>query len=103
MNPSASSRPPRERRAEDRRTSTDRRGSQRRLVVDRRYSTERRGSSGTWLAAEPPAEHVRNAMQLLAAALDSQTPVSSDEFARHAEAALARLSLALAGLEENRR
>lgn len=102
MSPSPSL-PPRERRNEDRRAGADRRGSQRRLVVDRRYSTERRGSSGTWLAAEPPAEHVRNAMQLLASVLDSQTPVTPAEFARHAEAALARLSLALAALEEKRR
>lgn len=103
MNSQASSLPPRERRTDDRRTGTDRRGSHRRLVVDRRFSNERRSSSGTWVAAEPPAEHVRNAMQLLVSALESQTPMTVDEFARHAEAAMTRLSLALAALEEKRR
>jgi hypothetical protein len=73
------------------------------MVLDRRFATERRSSSGTWVAAEPPAEHLRNAMQLLLSAVESETPLPPAEFARLAESALARLSLALNALEENRR
>ena len=72
------------------------------MVVDRRFSTERR-TSGTWLATEPPVEHLRNVMQLLLAALDSQTPLTAAEVNRLAEGALARLSLVLAALEDDRR
>lgn len=100
-----STKPPRDRRAVARRSGTDRREADRRAVADRRYNTERRASSsarassGAWLAAEPPAEHLRNAIQLLAATLDDQSPLTHAEFAQHAQAALARLTLALAALE----
>jgi hypothetical protein len=75
---------------------------ERRAGVDRRFGTELRASSGVWLSVEPPAEHVRNAMQLLMGALDSEPPMTAEAFARLAEATLTRLGLALATLENRR-
>jgi hypothetical protein len=75
---------------------------ERRKGVDRRFGTEERASSGLWLSEEPPAEHVRNAMQLLMGALDSEPPMTAEAFARLAEATLTRLGLALATLENRR-
>jgi hypothetical protein len=103
VNESASPTPPSERRAGNRRSGTDRRGNQRRFVIDRRFSNDGHTPSGTWLAAEPPAEHVRNAMQLIMHGLESETPLTVAEFSRLAESALARLSLALADMEGDRR
>ena len=101
MNPSsAAPEVPSDRRAANRRTGIDRRAGERRLVVDRRYSAERRVVTGSWLTHEPPAEHVRNAMQLLVGALESDAALSPAEFTRLAESALVRLSLALDGLEK---
>jgi hypothetical protein len=50
---------------------------------------------------ETAAEHVRNAMQLLIGGLGKG--MSPDDLRGHAEAAIARLSLALAALEKNSR
>lgn len=72
------------------------------MVADRRFNTERHESSGVWLSDEPPAEHVRNAMQLLTGALDSEPRMTAEGFARLAEATLTRLGLALAALENRR-
>jgi hypothetical protein len=66
-------------------------------LVDRRYSADRR-ATGPWIRHEPPAEHIRNAMQLLVNALESENMTRAD-FARLTESALARLSLALAAIE----
>ena len=73
------------------------------MVVDRRLPTARRGTSGTWVSTEPPVEHMRNAMQLLVVAIEGGATLHPAEFTRLAESALARLSLALAAMEENRR
>lgn len=64
---------------------------------------ERRGASGAWLGVESPAEHIRNAMQLLVAGLESETSLTATEFRSLADSTLARLSLALAALEGDRR
>ena len=53
-------------------------------------------------AHESPAEHVRNAMQLLVNAPENSPTVTPDNFAQVAESALARLHLALRGLERSR-
>ena len=92
-----------ERRAGDRRAGADRRGNQRRVVVDRRYATDRRSQSGLRSNFETPLEHLRNAMQVLIGAVESATPLTSDDFARRAEAALERLTRALSSLEAERR
>jgi hypothetical protein len=42
-------------------------------------------------------------MQLLIGAVESDTPLTSDDFARRAEAALERLTRALSSLEAERR
>jgi len=100
----SNSRGPRpERRSGDRRSGGDRRGTQRRVVVDRRYADERRSSSGMRPNVETPIEHIRNAMQVLIGAVESQAPLTRDDFARRAEAALERLTRALASLEAERR
>lgn len=72
------------------------------MVADRRFSTGRHSPLGTWLTPEPPAEHVRNAMQLLMGALDSDPPLTSEAFSRLAEATLTRLGLALVAIENRR-
>jgi hypothetical protein len=92
-----------ERRENNRRSGQERRGNQRRLIVDRRYSSERRGRASVLLASESPAEHVRNAMQLLVSALESETTLTPEDFADLAESTLARLNLALSGLERRTR
>lgn len=69
---------------------------------DRRYSGDRRSPSVIWLSPEPPAEHVRNAMQLLMGALDSDPPLTAEAYSRLAEATLTRLGFALAALEGRR-
>jgi hypothetical protein len=91
-----------ERRGTDRRAGADRRGNDRRVIVDRRYAPERRGSAGL-RGFETPLEHIRNAMQLLIGAVESETPLTGDDFARRAEAALERLTRALSSLEAERR
>lgn len=73
------------------------------MVVDRRFTSERRGFSGAWVGTEAPVEHIRNAMQLLVSSLESETALTTHEFARIAESALARLTIALSALEEDRR
>lgn len=103
MSASNSSGPRQERRATDRRTGADRRGTQRRVVVDRRYASDRRSSSGLRPDFETPLEHIRNAMQVLIGAVESHAPLTSDDFARRAEAALERLTRALSSLEAERR
>ena len=52
--------------------------------------------------SESPAEHVRNAMQLLVNAIETNPTVGPADFAQVAESALARLHLALRGLERSR-
>jgi hypothetical protein len=72
------------------------------VIADRRDTAQRHASASAWPAAEPPTEHLRNAIQLLVATLDDRTPLTPAEFARHAQAALARLTLALTALEEKK-
>lgn len=91
-----------ERREASRRSGLDRRETDRRLVIDRRYSSERRGRLRLLVAHESPAEHVRNAMQLLMTALETHPTLTAADFTHVAESALARLSLAIAGLEKPR-
>ena len=91
-----------ERRATNRRAGPDRRSAERRVVADRRFGAAERSPSGTWISPEPPDEHVRNAMQLLMAGLDSHPPLTAEAFSRLAEATLTRLGLALAALESRR-
>jgi hypothetical protein len=102
VSPSQPSAPRPERRAADRRAGADRRGTQRRVVVDRRYASDRRSQLGPH-GFETPLEHIRNAMQVLIGAVESETPLTSDDFARRAEAALERLTRALSSLEVERR
>ena len=90
-----------ERRSQDRRTGAERRANERRVVVDRRYSSDRR--SIPRMNVETPIEHIRNAMQLLVSAVESEAPLTPDDFARRAEAALERLTRALSSLETERR
>jgi hypothetical protein len=91
-----------QRRSGDRRSGGERRHSQRRSVRDRRGSPERRQPGfSDWVTRETAAEHVRNAMQLLIGGLGKG--MSPDDLRGHAEAAIARLSLALAALEKNSR
>lgn len=71
-------------------------------MMDRRFTTERRSVSGIWMSPEPPTEHVRNAMQLLMGALDSDPPLTAEAFSRLAEATLTRLGFALAAMENRR-
>jgi hypothetical protein len=92
-----------ERRTGDRRTGSDRRGTERRVVVDRRYAPDRRSQSMMRQGIETPIEHIRNAMQLLLGAVESEAALTSDDFARRAEAALERLTRALSSLEAERR
>ena len=103
MNFSNSSAPRQERRAGDRRAGSERRGNERRVVVDRRYAADRRSQTGLRHSFETPLEHIRNAMQVLIGAVESDTPLTSDDFARRAEAALERLTRALSSLEAERR
>jgi hypothetical protein len=98
---SPNSRP--ERRASDRRSGADRRGNQRRAVADRRYSSDRRNSPAFRANIETPIEHIRNAMQVLIGTIEYPEPLTSDEFALRAVAALERLTRALAALEGERR
>ena len=87
----------------DRRAANRRSGTERRMVNDRRFSDERRTPSGAWVGVETPAEHIRNAMQLLISGLESETTLSTPDFARIAESALSRLTVALSALESSRR
>ena len=103
MSLSQPSAPRPERRGGDRRAGSDRRGTERRVVVDRRYSSDRRSYAGLRHSIETPLEHIRNAMQVLISAVGSEEPLSSDDFARRAEAALERLTQALSSLEAERR
>ena len=91
-----------ERRENNRRSGSDRRGTQRRQVTDRRFSDERHGRPIGIVGHESPAEHVRNAMQLLVSALETDPSLSPANFTHVAESALARLTLALNGLERGR-
>ena len=54
------------------------------------------------VANESPVEHVRNAMQLLVTALEANPTLTAGDFEQVAESTLARLGLALAGLEKRR-
>ena len=82
-----------DRREPNRRSGTDRRGNQRRRGTDRR--------AGALLDNESPTEHVRNAMQLLVNALESDDLTPAD-LTGLAESALARLSLAVNAMEKPR-
>jgi len=77
--------------AERRRQVDRRRGAERRSTLDRR------GRGARAAAGEAPAEHLRNALQLLAPLAES-LGLSPDERG-HLEAALERVQRALAALE----
>jgi hypothetical protein len=68
-------------------------GQDRRRPLDRRSNLERRGH-------ETPAEHIRNALQLLATV--AEAGVLDDELQRDLESAMLRLRFAVDRLEHHR-
>lgn len=82
---------PERRVTEDRRFTDERRATNRRADAERRLVPDRRAST------EPPAEHLRNAMQLLSQLSGNGRLRYDDRL--ELDAARRRLQLALLGLE----